>query len=398
MARQRVLIVGASLAGVSAAERIRQRGDDVEIVVIGDEAEWPYDRPPLSKQVLTGTGRVQLLHEPSWYAAHDIQLRRATRAVSLEPDRTAVALSDGETLAADAILIATGARARRVPAWAGRRGVHYLRSAADSRALGLALNNVGSLIVVGCGFVGLEVAAAASRRGWRVTVVESAAAPLQRVLPAELAVACVAGYLEAGVNIRTGATVTELVGTLTVRAARLSSGELLEADLVVVGVGAVPNTEWLAGAGLDVGDGVRCGADGRTNRPGIWAAGDVAAWHNTLTGTSGRVEQWQAARDHGARVADAILGDQARWDTPPYFWSDLLDAKLQFSGCFTSGMRTHTARSGRKLVAVVGERELCGVVTLGSPKWQGLGQRHLLARTNFDEACSWADQCVARAA
>jgi NADPH-dependent 2,4-dienoyl-CoA reductase/sulfur reductase-like enzyme len=260
------------------------------------------------------------------------------------------------------------------------------------------LGRAGVLLVVGCGFIGLEVAAAASRRGWKVSIAESSPTPLQRVLPGDVASACVAGYTAADIAIRTRTTVTSLLGNPAVRAAKLSNGDVIEVDAVVLGLGALPNIEWLDGSGLEIEGGIRCGSDGHTNRPGVWAAGDVAAWRNGTTRKTMRVEQWQAAREQGYTVADAMLGDRVSWDSPPYFWSDLLTTKLQFSGHFEAGMRTHSVRSGRKLVAVIGDRQVAAVATLGSPRWHAFGQRHVASRAPFDEVCRWADECGDEAA
>jgi 3-phenylpropionate/trans-cinnamate dioxygenase ferredoxin reductase component len=396
MAERRVVVVGASLAAVSVAERLRERGSSAVITLVGDEGVLPYDRPPLSKQLLA-PGPVQTataqLRPPEWYDEQGITLRLGTRAVSLHPDLPEVELQDGERLTADDVVIATGARARRVPAWGEPPGLHYLRTLADSAALARTLAAApGRLVVVGGGFIGLEVAGAAVARGWRVTVVEAAQAPLCRVLPAEVAELCVRPLREAAVHFRCGRSVERVQVSDRVTGVDLGDGATIPADAVVVGAGALPNVEWLRGSGVDVDAAVVCDELGRTSRPGIWALGDVARWPNAVTGRDDRVEQWQAARDQGRVVADALLGEERPWKTAPYFWSDLLADKVQFVGWAGQDHRNHVVTFGRRAVCVMGDDRLRAVLTVSSPRHLAAGRRMLIAGESFEAACRWADE------
>jgi NADPH-dependent 2,4-dienoyl-CoA reductase/sulfur reductase-like enzyme len=394
MTRQRVLIVGASLAGVSVAESLRELGDASEIVLVGDEITPPYDRPPLSKQVLvdpdTAPARCAL-RPPAWYADHGVDLRTGTRAVSLDPGHRRVTFADGNTHDADHIVIATGARARHLPGWAPGSDVRYLRTLDDGLALRNSLRQTpGRLVVIGAGFIGLEVASAAASTGWAVTVLEAAATPMSRALPAEVAHICVEPLVQLGVNIRYGeiAVATERVrGGRTVR---LASGETLSTDLVLVGAGAVPNTEWLTDSGVVTDDGVICDADGRTSHEGVWAAGDVARWVNSVTGRADRVEHWQSAREQGRVVAQQITGQRVTWDSPPYFWSDVAGAKIQFVGAARPEWRTHVIREGHRTLCLIGDDRLRGLLTVAHPRRLAHGRRLLASNTSFEDALTWA--------
>jgi NADPH-dependent 2,4-dienoyl-CoA reductase/sulfur reductase-like enzyme len=268
-------------------------------------------------------------------------------------------------------------------------GVHHLRSLADSRAIAAALPSVRRLVVVGAGFIGLEVAAVARTRGIDVTVVETAARPLTRVLGQE-AGSLVTDLHEAhGVSIRCSATITEVRGDEGVEGVLLDGGEFLPADLLLVGVGAVPNTEWLAGSGVAVDDGVVCDSRGRTSAPHVYAAGDVSRWPNARTGVHARVEQWQCALDQAIVVADALTGGSREWDTVPYFWSDQYDTKLQF--CGAAGPRTERRDTARGPVVLFGDdgERLVGVLALGYPRALAQGRRLVAAGTSWAEAGEW---------
>jgi NADPH-dependent 2,4-dienoyl-CoA reductase/sulfur reductase-like enzyme len=396
VAAPRVLIVGASLAAVTVAERLRERGSDASVTIVGDEELAPYDRPPLSKQRLASAPSTSSagfeLRPAAWFRERDIDLRLGTRALSLHADRLEVAVDKGQRLRADHVVVATGARARRMERWGRPSGLHYLRTAQDSDALRSTLRSPGRLVIVGGGFIGLEVASAAVVRGWDVCVVEMGSAPLGRVLPAEVAELCIVPLRARGVRFLCGQPVQQVHADGGVTAVELADGHLLPADAVVVGAGAAPNVEWLAGSGVDVGPGVVCDGLGRTTREGVWALGDVAQWPNLTTGRSDRVEQWQAARDQGRVVADAILGDRTPWNATPYFWSDLLDEKVQFVGWASSSHRSHTVSVRGRAVCLIGDEKLRGVLTVSSPRHLAAGRRLLMSATSFEDAREWADR------
>ena len=391
----RIVVVGASVGAVAFAQRYRGRGGEGEVVLVGAEPQLPYDRPPLSKQALLSErwdpAEVRLLDE-DWYTANAVELRLGRRAVELEPDRLRVALDDGDRLDATEVVIATGSRPRMLAGSEPSASVFYLRDLDDALRLRERLPGGGRMIVIGAGFIGLEVAAAAIARDWETTVLEREASPLVRVLGAELGRLCARGY-----DVRCGWT----------------GGPVVTADAIVVGVGARPNVEWLDGSGVRVDNGVVCDTVGRTSRPHVWAVGDVARWPNLLTGRHDRVEQWKAARDQGAVVADALLGAPMRrqhrgpdrhllpegppagWTAPPYFWADLLGGTVQMLGHCDPAAPAHVARDGRRAVAVVGRERLEGVLAISVPRAVGVGRRLLAAGTTMPEARAWADTVLA---
>ncbi|MFG1665868.1 NAD(P)/FAD-dependent oxidoreductase [Streptomyces sp. Y7] len=330
-----VAVVGASLAGLSAARSLRKQGHDGRLVVIGDELHRPYDRPPLSKEFLAGTlGEPELALETD---GEDLEAEwlLGTRAVALDgPDRT-VRLADGREVRADGVVIATGAAARTLPGSAGLAGVHTLRTLDDARALRDELALGGRLVVIGGGFIGAEVASTARALGLRVTVVEAAQAPLAGPLGATMGAVVSALHTDHGVGLLCGVGVKGLSGEKRVDAVLLEDGRTLPADIVVVGVGARPNVEWLEGSGVDLDNGVKCGADGRTSLAGVVAVGDCANWYDPRAGLHRRVEHWTGARERPDAAIAALLAGGAvepGVPRPPYFWSDQYGVKIQFAG------------------------------------------------------------------
>lgn len=331
-----VTIVGASLAGLRAAETLRRDGFDGPITLIGDEAHEPYDRPPLSKQVLAGDwepDRIALTPSDK-LADLDLDLRLGATAAGFDLAsrtlRTTGGQTEGETLEVDALLIATGARCRTLGQ--PREGVHVLRSLDDCLALRADFDAAPDrVVVVGAGFIGAEVAATARTRGLDVTVVEALSAPLIRVLGPEMGEVCAAVHRDHGVDLRTGVGVEGFDGAGRVERVRLTDGSAVDASVVVVGIGVVPNTEWLEGSGLALDDGVVCDAAGLA-APGVAAAGDVARWPNRRFGEVMRVEHWDNAAAQGAHSARALLGASEPYEPVPWFWSDQYDRKIQLAG------------------------------------------------------------------
>ncbi len=342
MQMDRVVVVGASLAGLRAAETLRSDGFEGEVVVVGAEPHRPYDRPPLSKKVLAGEwepDRIQL-RQPDSFDELDVEWRLGLAATGLDPDAGILHLSDGTDVSFDGCIIATGAACRRLPEQ-GRHGhVHELRTLDDAMRLRADLSaGDHHVVVIGAGFIGLEVAATAKQLGNRVTVLEGAPAPLIRGLGEEMGAAVGALHAERGVDIRCGVQVDRLHenGVL------LADGELIESDLVVVGIGVVPATAWLDDSGLELRDGVVCDetlnarrADGGL-RPGVYAAGDVLRWPNSLFDEEMRIEHWTNAAEQGAAAARNLLaasrGEEPEAYAPvPFFWSDQFDIRVQFLG------------------------------------------------------------------
>jgi NADPH-dependent 2,4-dienoyl-CoA reductase/sulfur reductase-like enzyme len=330
-----VAVVGASLAGLSAARSLRKQGYDGRLVVIGDELHRPYDRPPLSKEFLAGTlGETELSLE-----AGDEDLRAewllGTRAVGLDRTDRAVRLADGREVRADGIVIATGAAARTLPGSEGLAGVHTLRTLDDARALRDELARGGRLVVIGGGFIGAEVASTAYALGLDVTVVEVAPTPLAAPLGETMGAVVSALHADHGVRLLCGVGVKGLSGESRVDAVLLEDGRSVPADIVVVGVGARPCVDWLAGSGVELDNGVKCGADGRTTLAGVVAVGDCANWYDPRAGFHRRVEHWTGARERPDAAIAALLAGGALEPgvpRPPYFWSDQYGVKIQFVG------------------------------------------------------------------
>ncbi|MEN1883938.1 NAD(P)/FAD-dependent oxidoreductase [Streptomyces mirabilis] len=330
-----VAVVGASLAGLSAARSLRKQGYDGRLVVIGDELHRPYDRPPLSKEFLAGTlGEADLSLETD-----DEDLRAewllGARAAGLDRTERAVRLADGREVRADGIVIATGAAARTLPGSEGLAGVHTLRTLDDARALRDELARGGRLVVIGGGFIGAEVASTAYALGLDVTVVEAAPTPLAGPLGARMGDIVSALHVDHGVRLLCGVGVKGLSGERRVDAVLLEDGRSIPGDIVVVGVGARPCVEWLEGSGVELDNGVKCGADGRTSLAGVVAVGDCASWYDPRAGAHRRVEHWTGARERpDAAIATLLAGGAVEPGVPrpPYFWSDQYGVKIQFAG------------------------------------------------------------------
>jgi NADPH-dependent 2,4-dienoyl-CoA reductase/sulfur reductase-like enzyme len=334
--RPAYVIVGASLAGAKAADTLREEGFDGSIVLVGEEAERPYERPPLSKGFLLGKAAKSSIyvHEESWYAAHGVNLLLGRAVTAIDRTGSRVELADGSAISYDRLLLTTGASPRRLDVPGGDlRGVRYLRTVGDSERLGGALAEASQVVIAGAGWIGLEVAAAAREQGCEVTVVEPEPCALHRSLGPELGGMFADLHRAHGVTFRFADGVSELRGSGgRVVAAVTSSGAELPADLVVVGIGAVPNTALAAVAGLEVDNGVLVDAALRTSDPAIWAAGDVANAFNPLLGRRVRVEHWANALNSGPAAARSMLDQEVSYDRVPYFYSDQYDLGMETSG------------------------------------------------------------------
>jgi len=336
MSNETFVIIGASLAGAKAAETLREEGFTGRVVLIGEETEPPYERPPLSKGYLLGKDDKSSIyvHEEGWYAENDVDLRLGVTATGLDLGARQVALAGGGTVGYDRLLLATGAVPRRlsVPG-ADLEGVVYLRRVGDSERLAEALRGSGRVVIVGAGWIVLEVAAAAREFGCEVTVVEPEAGALLRHVGPELGGMFADLHREHGVVFRFGESVTELRGSGgRVASASTSAGVELEADLVVVGIGVLPATRLAADAGLDVANGVICDAGLRTSAHEVFAAGDVANAFHPLYGKHVRVEHWANALNGGPAAARSMLGQGVSYDAVPYFFSDQYDLGMETAG------------------------------------------------------------------
>ena len=332
-----VVIVGASLAGAKAAEALREQGFAGSIVLVGDETVRPYERPPLSKEYLQGKAEQNTIfvHDPDWYAGHDVDLRLGTAVNAIDRGRHDVVLADGERIPYDKLLLATGASPRRLPVpGAETDGVLYLRRLEDSDRIRETLGRVSRLAIIGAGWIGLEVAAAARIADVQVTVVEIAAQPLLAVLGPQIAPVFAGLHREHGVDLRLGVGVDEITGRDgAVTGLQLADGEHVDAEAVLIGVGAAPNTQLAADAGLAVSDGIVVDASLRTSDPDIYAAGDVALAYHPLIGKHIRVEHWANALNQPATAAAAMLGhEDAQYTTLPYFYTDQYDLGMEYTG------------------------------------------------------------------
>jgi phthalate 3,4-dioxygenase ferredoxin reductase subunit len=372
------VIVGSSLGGVRTAQALRIAGYDGEIMLVGEERALPYDKPPLSKALLAGTRTAEAITLLTEQAAADagICLMLGNPATRLYVDERFVELADGERLAFDDVVIATGARARSSP-WGDPPGLHVLRTLDDAVTLGAALRQGGPLVVVGAGFIGAEVAATARGMGLEdVTVVDPAPVPLSRVLHPVVAEQFGSLHAERGVNLRFGVGITGIDQVADGLAVHLSDGVTLTAATVVVGIGAVPNDEWLRSSGLRIDDGVVCDEHSRAlGAPHVHAVGDVARWFHPRHGSLVRLEHWTNAVEQASCVAHNIVHpDEPRaYEPVEYVWSDQYDWKIQLAGrtgddlAHVSVAGQDPARTFAVLFADPGG-SFCGALTVNWPR------------------------------
>jgi 3-phenylpropionate/trans-cinnamate dioxygenase ferredoxin reductase subunit len=332
---QTFIIVGASLAGAKAAETLRTDGFDGHVVLIGAEHERPYERPPLSKDYLRGeAGREKVyVHAEGFYAEQGIDLRLGRTAASLDTSAKELVLDDGERLRYDRLLLTTGAEPRRLAIPGSELdGVLYLRSVDDSDVLRERLDRGGTVVVVGAGWIGAEVAASARQRGLEVTVVAPSTVPLKRVLGIEAGAFYRDIHTDKGVKMLLGTGVAAFEGDGAVERVRTSDGRELECDFVVVGVGVRPRAQLAAEAGIAVDDGILVNAHLQTSVPDVFAAGDVANAHHPFYGERIRIEHWANALNQGPAAARNMLGRADAYDRLPYFFSDQYDTGMEYTG------------------------------------------------------------------
>jgi 3-phenylpropionate/trans-cinnamate dioxygenase ferredoxin reductase component len=332
---EKIVIVGAGLAGARAAEALRNDGYEGAITLLGEEPEPPYLRPPLSKEYLRGESDRDAVsvHSESFYAEHDISLRTSTVVESIDLRARRVVVEDGRPVPFERLLLATGARPRSLRIQgADLPGVLTLRTLADADRLRIAAAAADRTVVVGAGWIGSEVAASLRSLGKHVTVIAPESVPLERVLGPEIGSVYRDLHLGHGVELRLGASVRRIVGTDHVSAVETDAGQRLAADVVVVGVGALPRIELATGAGLSVGDGIEVTATLATSAPGIFAAGDVAAAWHPFYGQRLRSEHWANAKFQGSAVSASMLGATAPFDRIPYFYSDQYDLGMEYTG------------------------------------------------------------------
>ncbi len=387
-----IVIVGASLAGLRAAEALRSEGFDGTIRMVGGEDRLPYDRPPLSKQILAGDWQPdRLVLQPDPVADLDVDLHLASWATGLDPGRKVVTTTEGD-LTFDGCVLATGSIVRTLPGQPDLAGIHTLRTVDDALALRADLDaGPARVVVIGAGFIGAEVAATARGRGLEVTILEGLRVPLQRGLGDRMGMRMADVHRAQGVDLRLGVAVEAIEGGQRVERVRLADGSVLPADVVVVGIGVRPATDWLEGSGLTLDDGVVC--DQRlVAAPGVVAAGDLARWPNQRFDTMMRVEHWENAVEQGRAAALSLLhGDAAPAFAPvPWFWSDQYDTKIQLAGWPGADATVQVVEedeSAGRLVALYGRGgKVVGVLGLNRPRQVMHYRMQIEAGLDWDDA------------
>jgi len=350
-----VAIIGASLAGLSAARALRDQGFDGNVTIVGGEPRRPYDRPPLSKEFLAGDWDEDKLRLED--DGEDLEARwfLGVRAVGLDPAGQRIELSDGSELTADGVVIATGAAARWLPGAQRTEGTHVLRTLDDACALRAELLPGSRLVIIGAGFIGAEVASTARRLGVNVTVAEAAPTPLSLQVGQRVGARLAALHAEHGTTLHLGVGVVGLSGSDRVTGVELADGRRLPADVVVIGIGARPEIGWLSGSGIALGDGIICDSGGATSIPSVVAVGDCAAWFDPLSRGHERIEHWAGAVERpDTAVATLLAGGTHAGGPPPqpYFWSNQYGSHIQFAG---------STRAGDEVVIEEGERGFLAV-------------------------------------
>jgi NADPH-dependent 2,4-dienoyl-CoA reductase/sulfur reductase-like enzyme len=362
-----VAIIGASLAGLSAARALRDQGFDGEVTIVGGEPHRPYDRPPLSKEFLAGDmdeDELRLEDDDEDLEAHWFL---GVRAVRLDPRGQRIELSDGSELTADGVVIATGAAARWLPGARQTEGTHVLRTLDDAYALRAELWPGSRLVIIGAGFIGAEVASTASKLGLDVTLVEAAPTPLSLQVGQHVGARLAAMHAEHGTTLHLGVGVVGLTGSDRVTGVELADGRRLPADVVVIGIGAVPEIGWLAGSGIALGDGIICDSGGASSIPSVVAVGDCAAWFDPLSRAHERIEHWAGAVERpNTAIATLLAGGTHAGGPPPqpYFWSNQYGSRIQFAGSMRADDEV-TIEEGEKGFLAVYYRQGSPVAVLG---------------------------------
>lgn len=366
---QSALVVGASLAGLHVVENLRRVGFQGRIVLAGDEEHLPYDRPPLSKKVMSGEATlkdIQLRTQP--WDELNVELRLGSAARRFNGAEREVHFADGGEERADLVFICTGVRTRKLPEHPDLNGVHTLRTLEDAQAIRQRLANTQRLVVIGGGFIGAEVAAVAARRGVPVTIVEPQPTLMMRGIGERWGRFMQSVHEREGVDVRTGVIVEAFEGEGELEAVVLSDGERLETSLVVIGIGADPADDWLHGSGVALDNGVRCDAFGESNLPGVFAIGDIANFYHERWDDYVRIEHWTNATDMARAVVNALNSDEPKPYTPvPMVWSDQYDYKIQTAGRIRTGdeeiVTMGSEQEGEFLVLRGQEGMLTGVIS-----------------------------------
>lgn len=395
-----VVIVGASLGGLRSASALRRFGLDGSITLVGGEPHLPYDRPPLSKEVLTGDKHPDetFFRTAEFFSEQGIDVRLGSAAVRLDAENRSIGLVTGEKVDYDFAVIATGARPRLLPGALGVTGVHVMRTLDDAVAIRASFDRARRLVVVGAGFIGSEVAASARQRGMEVTIIEAADQPLVMAVGAEVGERCARLHGLYGAELRCGVGVVGVEKVSEGLAVKLSDGSVVSCDVVVVGIGVIPNIEWLEGSGVELDRAVICDRYMRTSLPGVYAVGDLASWYNPRFGCRMRVEHWTNTVEQSAAVARNILNsiagsDPIEYAGIPYFWSDQYGHRLQLVGLASDDevVLVHDPPDEPGMLALYRHGDRLGgafaIDTIGPLMKM---RRMLLQDTSFDEALEFA--------
>ncbi len=385
------VIVGASHGGSQVAQRLRKLGWTGGITLVGEESHLPYHRPPLSKDYLKGVKTADAIHlvAEAKYRQENIDLRLGVRAEEIDAPNKKLRLENGELLHYSRLVLATGSRPRELPLpGADLGGVHYLRNIDDVDQIRAGVKAGQRTVVIGGGYIGLEVAASLRMLGMEVTVLEARSRVLQRVTCETVSAFYTRVHREESVDIRTEVRVSELQGDGTVSAVELANGEVIETSLVVVGIGIVPNTSLAEAAGLEIDDGIAVDEHARTSDPAIFAVGDCTSFHHPRYGQRVRLESVQNANDQAIVAAQAIRGNPSPYNTVPWFWSDQFDVKLQIAG-LSEGADEQVVRgdpaTGRKMsVLYLKDRKLLAVDALNRPQDYVFGKKLILEDAQLD--------------
>jgi NADPH-dependent 2,4-dienoyl-CoA reductase/sulfur reductase-like enzyme len=395
----RIAVVGASLAGLRAVEFLRRAKFAGQLVLIGDEEHPPYDRPPLSKEVLRDErAQERLALRRKSYDDLNVELMLGRRAVSLDTDAREIRLEGGSTVSFDGMVIATGGHVRKLPNQPRIEGIHTLRTLDDSLAIRAALQTKPRVAVIGAGFIGAEVAASARQLGLEVTMIEALETPLARSLGPRLGRILQEAHERRGVRVHCGRRVEGFEGVDRVESLLLDDGTRVECDLVVVGVGVVPSVSWLAGSGIELEDGVRCDETLAASVPAVVAAGDVANWYNPLFEERMRVEHWTNAVEQARHAVSTLLsapGEAKPFESVPMFWSDQFDIKIQGVGRprpTDDLVLAGGAPESEKFIALYGRAgRLIGAVAFNQPPKLIQLRKLIDDRGELDEALRLAD-------
>lgn len=399
---QRIVIVGASLAGIRIAEHVRRMGYEGEITLIGDEVHLPYDRPSLSKKILLGEATsedIGLRRQP--YEDLNLDLRLGQRATAFDGKTRTVTLADGTEIQGDRVFICTGSCPRALPNIPPLKGIHTLRYLEDAEAIRALLETNEHIVVAGGGFIGAEVSAVAKQLGKEVTLVEPAHTLMLRGLGEEWGQLMERYHREHGVDVRTQTTISSVEGETTLQAVNLSDGTRIETTLMVVGIGADPNTGWLKDSGVEVDNGVVTDGYGETNIPGVYAVGDVARFRDESVEAHVRVEHWTNAEEMARAVArNAVHEGRQVYKTVPMVWSDQFDMKIQTAGHLDDfdeeAVTMHDKESGDCLVVRGKNGKLCGAIGFNRASVLVRMKKLIAKDTDFAKAAEFAEKMYAR--